>query len=397
MKTSLISTTPDISTPMNTQPSSNPSPWIARSLKTAVVIIAVFIAIRVAAALWLKSYLGDSVDDLAKVTGMDAAIAAWLKGIAMTVAALSLAPLLLRWICGLTLPGFDSAKTLRLSGIALAISGLAVCSPPAIRAIRGVDKEGLPAMLQPVDPLTARWFTPDNRPQIAVSFERDGHWQFWNRPGTTPQSAVQAVPVSAEIRAAWETMRDIERSTKAREQRDAEEKARKEAQLREQTRLKEESNRAEERSRELARREEAARKERIEVEARTRQLAEVTKAEQAKQEQLRASNDAETRRQRAEQQTSGKISQRPAPASVPRELPWKSHTVLPGRFGNFTNFPAGVVEVNLPVDAVIEVQGYPPLWYRAGVSRIPLQQSRNFRVSSRADRPFQIQVRPAVN
>ena len=157
MKTPLLPTTPTHMNSTEHPLTSLASQWIIRSVKVAVAIVVVLVIVQIGVAIWLRGYMEASATELVEATGMNAAIAAWLKGIAITVASISLAPWVLRLCVGLTLPGFSSAKTMRLSMLAIAISGVAVCAPPAIRACR---------TMQSVDPNTSCWFKPDGKPGI---------------------------------------------------------------------------------------------------------------------------------------------------------------------------------------------------------------------------------------
>ena len=337
MKTPLLPTTPTHMNSTENPLTSLASQWIIRGVKVAVVIVVALVIVQIGVAIWLRGYMEAPATELVEATGMNAAIAAWLKGIAITVASISLAPWVLRLCVGLTLPGFSSAKTMRLSMLAIAISGVAVCAPPAIRACR---------TMQSVDPNTSCWFKPDGKPGIAVSLEKDGSYQFWNRPGITPQSGVPAVWVTLQTRSAWEAKQAIERSTKARES--AEEAARKGAESRMQPGVKAQAAREESRRN-------------------------VTQSESLK-EQLRTEN-------------------RQAEGNVPHEYPWQSLTILPGRYLYVRNFPTATLEIQLPVELTIEVEGYRPFLCHTGVSRVAMQGSRGFRVSSMARTSVVIQIR----
>lgn len=372
---------------------------LGRSIKFAILLAAAWLLVRVLTALWLHRYFAASVDDLAKVTGMDKGIASWLHGLAMMIMALSLTPLFLRWGFGLVIPGCDARRTLQLTLVALAISGLLVMAPPLVRVCRGVDQEGLPDHLLSVDPASSRWFAPDNRALIAVSFERDGSWEFWNRPGTTPQSAVDAIPVSAKIREEWERRQEMQRSNEERKKREAEARARQEAERIEQLRLDQEKEQQEAKRLAEAQREAAARQERIELEARTRVLTEEAKIERARQEAIRAKSEAEARKKEAsvtaEKERAARERQQILVATRVEELPWQSHPMKPNQYRYVNHFVAPVAEISLPTECVIEVEGAPAYRYPAGISRIRLGPTRNFRVSSSHSRKFEFKVRPA--
>lgn len=365
---------------------SSASTWLIRGVKAAAAIAVTALILRLVFFLLMKLYLDHSVDDLAKVTGMDIDIAAWVKSLVATVISFSLAPLLLRWFGGLTLPGFDPKVTLRLSIIVIGCSGILVILPPTIRTIRGLDRDGLPELLQTVDPKTSRWFTPDHQALIAVSFERDGSWEFWNRPGTTPQSAVEAIPVTTEIRETWETRQDNARQEKEREVRDAQQKSHKELEIREQERL-----------RAVAVKEEVKRQERIQIEARTRFLKEEARAAQIKEER-RLALEKENKKNEEQSETKERNSV-PVLAALPVHetelIPWQIYTVQPDKWLEFWAFKANEIYVRLPKEAVIEVQGKGAYTYPIGVNKIALGTKGNFRIFSTQKEPLEIRILPA--
>jgi len=373
-------------------PGSAASAWISRILKLALGVLGAFLVIRIAAALWLRSFLGDSMDELAKATGMDAGIAAWLRGFALTIGALSLAPWILRWFAGLTLPGFDSVKTMRLSLVSLAVSGMCVCSPPAIRAMRGLDKDDLPIQMERIDPHTSRWFAPSGKPLIAVSFERDGSFEFWNRQGVTPLTSTTANPVTPQIRELWENRETGRKAAELREKEEAGSRSRKEMQLREEARVQEEEMRNRKRAEDLAAQEAALRKAQSELEERQRKLV----ADAASR------DSAQTRARAGQAPARGSSSAGITPVSAPRveaseerEFPWRVATILPGKFLYIRGFKARTLEISSPTGFVIQNQGAAPRSFRPGVWKIDLNEEGNFRVSSPTRDAFEVRIRPA--
>jgi hypothetical protein len=89
--------------------------------------------------------------------------------------------------------------------LGLLILALAVWMIPALsRKVRKVGADGYPLTMEARDPAVVDWFAPDGRSVLFWSREADGTFRFWNRPGSTPDTKVVALPVSRMQRIEWE-------------------------------------------------------------------------------------------------------------------------------------------------------------------------------------------------
>ncbi|MCP5535453.1 MAG: hypothetical protein H7A51_04365 [Akkermansiaceae bacterium] len=143
----------------------------------------------------------------------------------------ALVPLVLRFILDCINPFGDSSQNLKkLSYAALILIALASLIP-LLRTIRGVDADGLPVRMERSDPATAQWFAPNGSAVIFVSRESDGSQAFWNRPGTTPQTATISKPVTRADRQEWEAAekKKKQQAEKKAAERKKEEEAQREA------------------------------------------------------------------------------------------------------------------------------------------------------------------------
>ena len=98
----------------------------------------------------------------------------------------------------------------------LALGLLFAAIPSLSRKLRKVDAEGHPLVMEIRDPVAVNWFAPDGKALLFWSRERDGDFRFWNRPGFTPDTKVETLPVTRIQRIEWEQHLEARRAGEER-------------------------------------------------------------------------------------------------------------------------------------------------------------------------------------
>ena len=369
-------------------------------LKLTVLAFLILLAIYLILVGWLHHNLSTQAVSISQAAGVPIEGEQLLKGLLSWLLAFALLPAFV----GLVLEGLNPFRSNRRIFVRLGLLillGFAVALlPHGLRMVRGVDQSGLPTLMEPANPEKVCWWSADGTAVLFHSREDDGSIRFWNRPGITPDTGQPGRPGTRSVREEWEkTCKEEERSA-----RQAEEKE--EQQRMEEERLLHEKSQEEA---QLKLREEAAKTEiqkaRAEIEAATaRAMAEAGRAEAESARAAKLASERETLQTqlaqlRKEQQQELIATRAPAASSNreahPTARPWESRQVRPGQYLFNWGFRHAAVEIRLPVECEIEVQGSRPRIYKAGSHTIPLPSHGNFRVRSKSRHTFDIHIRPA--
>ena len=373
-------------------------------LKFSAILFGSGLLVYIVLVAWLHHHLASQAVSITQAAGMPAEAERVLKGFLSWLIAFALLPALVRLAAESLNPFRSADKVLRKLAALIAIGFCAAMFPHGLRVLRGVDAKGLPVRMEPSDPARAMWWNPDGEPILFHSREADGSIRFWNRPGITPDTGSDSRPVTRESRRDWEQRSKDSAASAAEEKRileaaNIERRRHDEEQRQMQAKLQARTAEAT-RETELARAEtESARRRMEEENARASRLAD-------EREQLRAELAKERDAERKAVVAAVRSPNQTAPATSaargktesvarPAALPWDSRAVYPGRYFNIWGFRHPYVEIRLPVECEIEVQGMQPRVYAPGIVVIPLPSHGNFRIRSRASRPFNIQFRPA--
>jgi hypothetical protein len=182
--------------------------YSARLLAVLMLGLVVLALARLGIAYWLHDQFANSAADIAAVSGMDVRLAHWMQTNVAWIAGLGLFSIVWRWMIAVVWPFTPRRKIWKPALLLLVATGLGTGMPVLIGRIRHVDAAGRPERMEEiVNPCAGDWFTPDGAALLYYSREADGSLRFWNRPGMTPDHALQSVPVTPEVRMEWERQR----------------------------------------------------------------------------------------------------------------------------------------------------------------------------------------------
>jgi hypothetical protein len=390
MNTSLI--------PTQTMNTSRLASFAGLSLRILAVIFGLSLILYILLVAWLHHHLTGQAISISQAAGAPADAERMLKGFLSWLLAFALVPAIIRLAAESLNPFRSNSTVIARIALIMAIGIIAALLPHGLRSLRGVDANGLPCVMQSSDPAVAQWFDPNGRATLFWSKEDDGQLRFWSRPGVTPDSGVASIAVTPEFRKEWEAKRKQLKESEQMQSRLELESARKQQAERERLETAEADRQRQ--------REEQIRRE-IQAIAKAEQDAAAirVKAEMAKIEgELRASREAERaaaiKASRAEQeriqatkrQPTDRRNSIPPPKSQPKESPWLTRRMLPGKYYEF-NSPAPFVEIK--TGTYLEVERPGGLWTLVSPGTITLNnQAHSMRFHCRSAFQYDIQIRP---
>lgn len=164
------------------------------------ILFAIALVVYIALVAWLHHSVSSQAISITQAAGLPADAECSFRGLLSWLLAFAALPAFLRLVIESVNP-FRSTSTILGRLTLLIFLGLALSLlPHGLRIARGVDHAGLPVRMLPSDPAKALWWNPDGDPVLFHSIESDGSLRFWNRPGITPDTGLQARPVTREIR-----------------------------------------------------------------------------------------------------------------------------------------------------------------------------------------------------
>lgn len=174
--------------------------WGLIALGTAAVLVLLALVVRLLSMLLLRDTIGQNIEDLARVGGVDPYTTGRLASILSLILAVPLLGIVVRLLAGFLLPGRGVVKMTKglVAGIGLAF--LAAVGPGILMHARGVGIDGLPRVMVELDPAEAGpWFDPDGVALIYYADHFDGTRRYWNRAGHTPFDRTVSKPATEEV------------------------------------------------------------------------------------------------------------------------------------------------------------------------------------------------------
>ncbi len=382
-----------------------------KSLKILAVAFGIGLIVYILLVAWLHHNLAGQAVSISQAAGAPVEAEHVLHGLLSWLLAITLVPSFFRLVAECLNP-FRSGATiiLKIVLIIALVTGYRLL-PHGLQVLRGVDAQGLPVQMQQSDPAAALWWLPDGKPVLFYSREDDGSIRFWNRNGTTPDSGTTSIAVTRKIRQNWEQQRSSEAAEKERRLReDADAKAEQEKEMA--ARIQSATDELKQRAASEALKEREAREAKHAQELASleeQREAGVAKAERfaGKREQLQRELDAarEVQRQEAAKAARKEVVPviPPTKTSIPKKVnppsqsktgyAWETKRILPGMYLNITGYPYSPIEIRLPYECEIQIQGQSPRVYLPGTIVLNLPARGNFRMRSRAGREFNILIR----
>ena len=374
-------------------------------LKISVGLTIVVAVIYLGLVVWLNHEISGQAISIVQAAGAPAEGERVFRGLLWLLMSFVAFSALIRLVLEAINPFVKPGTMLPKLAFLVAVSFAGSLLPTTLRKLRGVDANDLPVNMSPSDPVAARWWNADGKPVLFYSLENEDAVRFWNRPGITPDTGLQSLPVTREQRREWEQQRSDRAEEAERMEREAaDKKAKQEA-----------ATAAELQKLTLRLQQEAVEKARRELEVRDQkhalELAELRRKQESEttriaternslKQELEKTRDGErsaaTQNDTETDQTSVKTST-PSGMSGKNNSTWFEKRIRPGVYLYVTGFPSRSMEVFLPHECEIEVQGKAPFIYSAGTAIISLPSKGNFRVRSRESREFEILVRQANN
>ncbi len=369
-------------------------------LKLLAFLFGVGLLLYILVVAWMHYHLSGQAVSISQAAGIPADAERVLKGFLSWLLALALVPALIR----LTMESLNprrSSSTVILKLIAFMTIGFAsALLPYGLRSLRGVDARGLPIHMRQSDPSVANWWDPNGNPVLFFSAEKDGSLRFWNRPGTTPDTGLACLPVTREQRSLWERkVSETAAEDQRKKQEAANEAARRDAIRQEELKAlavkvqqaADEKARAERESQERAHALELAALHRTQKEQDSRSSSE---RDSLRKELEKSKAEAKTAaaRDRAIKAQTDSTKDSSATRNSPPE--WRAKRILPAKYLYVHGFPSRSMEIHLPYECEIEVQGLAPRIFPPGTTIVSLGGEGNFRVRSRITHEFDILVRP---
>lgn len=382
--------------PMNT---SRIATIAGNSFKVLAVAFSLVLVVYILLVTWLHHNLADHAVSISQAAGAPADAERILNGILPWLLASAILPAFVR-LAAESLNPFRSGSTV-IWRIVLLMT-LAIASallPHSLRRLRGVDAQGLPVHMRQSNPADALWWLPNGTPVLFYSLEDDGSIRFWNRKGITPDTGTTSVPVTRETRRNWVQQRSNEAMEKERRQReDAEAKAKQEKDVAARILSATDELKHRAANEAIKEREEREAKHALDLKLLNQQReAEASKAERLVAERTQLQWELHQAREAQFQpaKTSEQRKNTPVSKAVPvtnnkAGFAWDTMRILPGKYLAITGYGNSKVEMRLPYECEIQVQGQIPRIYPPGTVVLSLPAPGNFRIRSRVSREFNI-------
>jgi hypothetical protein len=260
---------------------------LGRTSIAFAILFGVALLIYIGLVSWLHHHISGQAISITQAAGLPADAERIFRGLLSWLLAFAALPAFGRLVLE-SLNPFRSTDVILGRLALLILLGLSITLLPfGLRRLRGVDHAGLPVRMEASDPARAMWWNPDGDPVLFFSTETGGAVRYWNRPGITPDTGLQAAPVTRDIRARYEEI--LHRTAEEAEHH-----------RREIETLEAETTAAKLRADELAAKVEADRQERLRIEAETARLRREREAAELRAKQATEKAARETRARETE-------------------------------------------------------------------------------------------------
>lgn len=369
------------------------------SLRILAAIFGFSLILYIILVVWLHHRIAVQAISISQAAGAPAEVERMLNGFLFWLLAFALVPAFVRLAAESINPFRSSSTIIARIAVVVAIGFCSALLPHGLRSLRGVDVNGLPAVMQPSDPEATRWFDPDGKATLFWSKEDDGRWRFWSRPGITPDSGVPSVAVTPAFRKEWEARRrQLKESEQAQSQLERERMTKEKV---DRERLATDVEHQRQREEKIRHEQQAVAKAELDAQA-ARAMEEKTRIER----ELRASREAERaaiakaalaeqKRERIQvpkRQPTERQHSTIATAEQPREAQWLTYRMYPGNYMEFNN-PAPFIEIRTGTYLEIERPG--GVWMRVNPGTVTLNnQTHTMRLYCRSPFQYNVQIRP---
>jgi hypothetical protein len=363
-------------------------------LKLLALLFGVGLLLYLLVVAWLHHHLSGQAVSISQAAGIPADAERVLQGFLSWLLAIAMVQSLIRLALESLSPRRSSSAVILKLLTFMAIGIVSAILPHGLRTLRGVDAQGLPIHMGQSDPRLANWWDPDGHPVLFYSAEKDATLRFWNRPGTTPDTGLVCLPVTREQRSLWERkISELAAEGELEKQQAAKQETLRQVELKAlaaQVQLA-----ADEKSK--AARESQDRAHALEMTAlRTKQGDQASHLNSEREALRHELNEVKSALKSATDRTLKAEPISVENLDITRRNPpeWHAERILPERYLYIHDFPSRSVDIHLPYECEIEVEGEAPRVFQPGSAVVSLGSAGNFRVRSRFAQEFDIFIRP---